>query len=242
MSSDTLNPEALAHEYRLARLRITELFDGFLDDDGRDIGTVMVPSCPAWSVRDLLSHVSGIAAEIVSGNPPSGNSDEWVDAIVASRRHLSPAQLLDDWNVYGPKFEALAAGNKRLAVPLSYDTVVHEHDLRHAINRPGSRDTSGVTSAMHVAVWLMTNDLKRNDFGTVRFRAGGRDWIAGEGPERLSLDVDAEGARFPIWELVRLTGSRRSKRQMSVMRWNGDLEVALGSLLHMDLPAADIVE
>ena len=242
MSNEVLNPEALAHEYRLARLRITDVMSEFLHDSGVEIGSRPVPACPAWTVRDLLSHVTGIASEISSGNPPSGDSDAWVDAIVEARRDRTPAQLLDEWSVSGPKFESLAAGTKRLAVPLSYDTVVHEHDLRHAVDRPGARDSSGVVTSMHVGVWLMTNDLKRNEFGSVSFRAGGLDWLAGEGDLRLSLDLDSSPFRFPVWELLRLTGSRRSKNQMAVYSWSGDVESALGSLLHMELPTSDISE
>lgn len=242
MSNDPLNPEALAHEYRLARLRITDLISKHLDDDGAAVGTRPIPSCPAWNVRDLLAHVSGIATEISAGNPPSGDSDAWVDAIVESRRERSPAQLIDEWSASGPKFEALAATTKRLAVPLSYDTVVHEHDLRHAINQPGARDSSGVVAAMHVGVWLMTNDLKRTAYGSVSFRAGGREWVAGEGKVQLALDLDATNTRFPIWELLRLTGSRRSKAQLSAYPWDGSIDFALGSLLHMELPTVDLAE
>ncbi len=242
MSNDVLDPEALAHEYRLARLRITDVMSEFMSDEGVEIGSRPVPSCPAWTVRDLLSHVSGIAYEISSGNPPSGDSDAWVDAIVEARRDRTPAQLLDEWSLSGPKFESLAAGTKRLAMPLSYDTVVHEHDLRHAVDRPGARDSSGVLTSMHVGVWLMTNDLKRNEYGSVSFRAGGFDWTAGDGEVQLSLDLDSSNLRYPVWELLRLTGSRRSKKQMLAYSWSGEVESALGSLLHMDLPVSDISE
>ena len=88
----------------------------------------------------------------------------------------------------------------------------------------------------------MTNDLKRNDYGSVSFRAGGVEWLAGEGDVRLSLDLDSSQFRFPVWELLRLTGSRRSKKQIQAHSWSGDVESALGSLLHMELPVSDIAE
>lgn len=242
MTIDDLDPAALAHEYRLARLRITELVLDELSTRGESIGSLPVHSCPAWTVRDLLAHVAGIASEIVSGNPPSGDSDAWVDAIVASRRQCTITELLDEWTASGPLFEGIAATTRRLAVPLSYDTVVHEHDLRHAMNRPGARDSSGVVSAMHVGVWLMTNDLKRHQYGSVRFHAGGRDWACGEGELRLTLDLDALNLHHPIWELLRLTGSRRSRRQMLDYAWQGDIDNGITAFLHMDLPVNDIDE
>jgi uncharacterized protein (TIGR03083 family) len=242
MPSANLDPLSLTDEYRLARLRITDLVNEALDHGVEDFGSLAVPACPAWNVCDLLAHVAGIATEISRGNPPTSDSDKWVDDIVSARRGLSPAELIDEWSVSGPRFEAVAATNKRLAVPLSYDTVVHEHDLRNAIARPGAKDSSGVVAAMHVGVWLMTNDLNRHQFGSVRFRAGGRDWLCGEGEIKLELDLDAAGYRYPIWELLRLTGSRRSLKQMRAFNWRGSTDGAFQAFLHMELPQVDIDE
>ncbi len=234
-----LDPEYLSHEYRLARLRIVDLVSSVSDEDAN----LIVPACPDWTVRDLLAHVCGIATEISEGNPPSGDSQAWVDKIVDDRRSKSVGELIDEWQRSGPAFEMMAATTKRLSVPLSYDTVVHEHDLRHALGVPGARDSSGVLAAMHVGVWLMTNDLKRHGFGSVTFRAGGRDWHCGEGDQRLSLDLDAD-KRYatPVWELLRLTGSRRSLAQMKRYAWQGDSEGGIAALLHMEMPASDLDE
>jgi uncharacterized protein (TIGR03083 family) len=229
----------LAHEYFLARTRITEL----LVDAPAEWATLPVPTCPAWNVHDLVAHVSGIAAEIVRGNGPGADSQAWVDSIVDERRGIPLHGLLDDWSAMGPVFEEMAAETRRLAVPLSYDTVVHEHDLRHAIKRPGARDASGVMSSMEVAVWLMTNDLDRRGFGRVSFRAGGRTWECGSGDLRLELDLDSVALGVPpVWELLRLSGSRRSFSQAARLPWRGDFPDGLAALLHMDLPVTDIVE
>lgn len=151
--------------------------------------------------------------------------------------------LLDEWSTVGPVFEEMAAETRRLAVPLSYDTVVHEHDLRHAIGKPGARDSSGVMAAMEVGTWLMSNDLDRRQFGCVLFRAGGRHWRCGTGDVRLELDLDASATTdTPVWELLRLTGSRRSRAQAMILPWHGDFDEGLAALLHMELPVDDVVE
>lgn len=239
--TSNLDPIALAHEYRLARLRILDIVEELVSTDPA-LSLAAVPACPAWTVHDLVAHVSGIATEIAANNMPGEDSDAWVDALVESRRSMSLRDLVDEWTASGPIFESLAATNKRLAVPLTYDTVVHEHDLRHAVKRAGARDSSGVVAAMHVGVWLMTNDLKRHDFGAVRFVAGGRAWECGEGDVRLALDLDSEGHRYPVWELLRLTGSRRSRDQIVAHDWSGNVEEALPALLHMELPLDDLDE
>lgn len=229
----------LAHEYFLARHRMMQLLDG----KTKDVAHLPVQTCPAWNVHDLVAHVSGLAAEIVKGNPPGADSQAWVDAIIDARRDVDLDGLLEEWSVVGPAFEEMAAETRRLSVPLSYDTVVHEHDLRHAIGAPGARDSSGVMAAMGVGVWLMTNDLDRRQFGNVTFRAGGRDWSCGSGDVRLRLDLDAAQVSVtPVWELLRITGSRRSLAQAKALPWTGDFEHGLPALLHMDLPVDDVNE
>lgn len=236
---DQFHAPYLAHEYKLARLRMMNL----LESAARDCAELPVPSCPAWNVHDLVAHVSGIATEIVHGNPPGSDSQAWVDAITDARRNVPLEGLLEEWSVNGPVFEEMAAETRRLAVPLSYDSVVHEHDLRHAIGRPGARDSSGVVAAMEVGTWLMSNDLNRRGFGRVVFRAGGRDWACGDGEIRLRLDLDASNAfPHPIWELLRLSGSRRSHAQAARLAWSGDFPDGLHALLHMDLPVTDLDE
>jgi len=229
----------LAHEYFLARQRITRLLEGRT----RDLAGLPVQTCPAWNVHDLVAHVAGIAAEIVKGNAPGADSQSWVDAMIEARRGVDLDGLLDEWATVGPVFEEMAAETRRLSVPLSYDTVVHEHDLRHAIGAPGARDSSGVMAAMEVGVWLMSNDLDRRQFGRVTFRAGGREWSCGSGEVRLQLDLDAARlSATPVWELLRITGSRRSFAQASALPWIGDFEDGLPALLHMDLPVEDVNE
>lgn len=229
----------LAHEYFLARQRMINLIDG----RAQDVSDLPVQTCPAWNVHDLIAHVSGLAAEIVRGNPPGADSQAWVDAIIDARRDVDLDGLLEEWSIVGPAFEEMAAETRRLSVPLSYDTVVHEHDLRHAIGSPGARDSSGVMAAMEVGVWLMSNDLDRRGFGSVTFRAGGRDWLCGSGDVRLQLDLDAaQVSATPVWELLRITGSRRSLAQATSLPWTGDFERGLPALLHMDLPTDDVNE
>ena len=97
---------------------------------GVGVGVGVAANAGRGTARDLLAHVAGIATEISEGNPPSGDSQAWVDKIVDDRRSKSVGELIDEWQRSGPAFEMMAATTKRLSVPLSYDTVVHEHDLR----------------------------------------------------------------------------------------------------------------
>ena len=227
----------LVEQYRRSRARIVELVSG-IDVEATSRRVV---ACPDWNVRQLLSHVVGLATEISSGNPPGADSQAWVDAIVRDRASCGIDDLLEEWAVSGPAFEAVAADVSRLAVPLSYDLVVHEHDLRHALERPGERDDSGVLTSMWVGALLLDGDLKKNSSGALRLRAGGHEWICGEGETRLALDLDGV-VQHPVWELLRLTGSRRSLGQLSRYQWEGDFAEFASAMFHMDLPVDDIDE
>ena len=54
-----------SEHYRSLRGRITELVQGLSDEQ---LATV-VPGCPQWSVRDLVSHLSALAADVLSRAP-----------------------------------------------------------------------------------------------------------------------------------------------------------------------------
>ena len=229
----------LVEQYRRSRERIVRL----MTHVDAPSASRRVAACPDWTVTQLLAHVVGLATEISAGNPPGADSQAWVDSIVEARASSSITDLLNEWAVSGPAFETVALDMARLAIPLSYDLVVHEHDLRHAIGRPGHRDDPGVLTSMWVGALLLDGDLKRNAVGSLRLRAGGHEWICGEGDTRLALDLDVAGAAaHPVWELLRLTGSRRSHAQLSRYPWEGDFAAFAASMFHMDLPVDDIDE
>jgi uncharacterized protein (TIGR03083 family) len=229
----------LVEQYRRSRERITEL----VAEVGSDVAGRRVAACPDWSVAQLLAHVVGLATEISSGNMPGADSQGWVDAIVASRSTATVDDLIAEWASSGPAFESLASENARLAVPLSYDLVVHEHDLRHALESPGERNDPGVLTSMWVGALLLDGDLKKNSAGSLHLVAGGHEWTCGDGDVLLSLDLDRDTRwSHPVWELLRLTGSRRSLGQLSRYAWDGDFAALAPSMFHMDLPVDDIDE
>lgn len=62
-------------EYRAARLRMAALAAN-LD---AETASRVVAACPAWTVRDLFSHVTGIAVDLSQGNRPQGDpSRGWI--------------------------------------------------------------------------------------------------------------------------------------------------------------------
>jgi uncharacterized protein (TIGR03083 family) len=225
--------EPTAVEYRNARLRMQELAAS-LDDHsaGRT-----VPACPDWSIRGLLSHVTGIAVDLSSGRrPENGDTQAWVDRQVAERRHRSIGEVVAEWDDAGPRFEAMIAARPDRLWGLTYDTVVHEHDLRGALGRTDARDTSGVRLAAQLGMRLVELDLAKH--GLPAFR-----WIDDEGTELVVGDREPElTLRATAYQALRLLGSRRTEEQLRAADFDGDLDRYLPGIVHMDLPSGDLGE
>src|SRR3954451_14958598 len=62
-----------------------------------------VPACPGWRVRDVISHLSGLATDIASGNIDGAATDAWTAAQVQARRNLSVDELLAESDDVGPQ-------------------------------------------------------------------------------------------------------------------------------------------
>ncbi|NDH46408.1 MAG: maleylpyruvate isomerase family mycothiol-dependent enzyme [Acidimicrobiia bacterium] len=122
---------SLGTEYRNARLRMQALASELSDADAERV----VGACPEWTVKDLFSHVTGIATDLGSGKRPSGDTQAWVDAQVADRRSRSLESVVAEWNENAPAFESMIDAAPQALWTLTYDTVVHEHDLFTAVGR-----------------------------------------------------------------------------------------------------------
>jgi hypothetical protein len=59
--------------------------------------------------------------------------------------------------------------------------------------------------------------------------------VIGSGAPEVAIDA-------PAWELMRILGSRRSRRQVLAAGWVGDVEPFLPAIAHLPLPEQDIDE
>src|SRR5690242_15623852 len=79
--------------YRDVRVRITALVCE-LPPESLD---QVAPATPEWRVRDVVAHLAGGAADIVSGNLVDVASDAWTGAQVDARRNVPIGDVLDEW-------------------------------------------------------------------------------------------------------------------------------------------------
>jgi uncharacterized protein (TIGR03083 family) len=222
-----------ADEYAAGRARIRSL----LADCTAEQAATVVPTCPAWDVHDVCAHLAGVSAALVARDSPGADGQAWVDRHVSERAGRSVSELLHEWDAVGPAFEGIMRKVPRAFGGLIYDVIAHEHDIRGALGRPGAQDTDGVWASLDVLVSMVSADLAVHGPvpGTLELHAGDREWTIGTGGPTVSLTASP-------WELMRLLGSRRSRRQFLAAGWTGDVEAFLPAITHLPLPLVDIVE
>src|SRR5437870_9772480 len=143
--------------YAEGRRRITQL----MQEAGDAGAQTPVPTCPGWTVHDVVAHVTGVCTDILAGNIAGVATDPWTDAQVKARRDRSTGEVLAEWSDAAPQVEAFAENLPgRTGAQWVLDLTTHEHDIRTALGRAGARESAGVavgaefmvTNGFHAAV------------------------------------------------------------------------------------------
>lgn len=198
----------------------------------------IVPACPAWTVKDLVAHVTSLAAALSDGEfPPDLNPslfwdekmaaerDVWVDRGLEARRDNSIDEIIAEWEASATNLEAMMRGEAPwppAAPPLpewivTTDLAVHHHDLRGALGQPGERDSLATGLSLRSYVEAMRFRAMIEQSPSFRIVAGSRDWVVGAGDPVATLTADP-------FELARAASGRRSTEQLRALDWQGDAE------------------
>jgi uncharacterized protein (TIGR03083 family) len=212
----------LAGLYQQTMDRITELVSA--PDASADAA---VAACPGWSVRDVLAHLAGVAQDWAAGRRAAPPTDAQTAAQVARFDGRGVDDILRAWSDAATELSLLA--REGIAPPLG-DVVVHEHDIRDALGRPGLRDSAGVQS--------ISDQLLRMLVTPVPVRVIVEDGEYRCGPEGDPA-IELKTTRF---ESIRWRTGRRSRHQMAAMAWSGDPVPVLDHLCLFGPATADLVE
>jgi uncharacterized protein (TIGR03083 family) len=213
--------------YQEARRRVAALA-------AHDPGAV-VPAAPAWTVREMVAHLAGLAADWVNGNLDEYASDVWTAAQVDARSGWDLDRVLEEWETAAPQLESILRqpGAVGLPEPLNTafgpvpamawpdiivtDLALHEHDIRGAVARPGARRSDAVMIAMrsHVGLLRFVGAARRLPVLTLEPTDADRTYAIGRGEPGAAV-------RAPLFELFRATGGRRSRSQIEALDWSGD--------------------
>jgi uncharacterized protein (TIGR03083 family) len=202
--------------YGEGRRRISDLVSG-LD------GEQAVPTCPQWSVADVVAHLTGVCADIVAGNLAGVASEPWTAAQVVARRGRDLDALLAEWSEVGPQAETVAehfpgqSGAQWVA-----DLTTHEHDIRTALGRPGARDSAGVDVSVDFLVAAgLHSSVSARGLPPLDVRVGERSWTVGVIEDPMEMLGILETTPFEVFRA--LTG-RRSASQIRALGWSVDPE------------------
>lgn len=190
--------------------------------------TAEVAACPGWSVGDVVRHLAGNVVWAADGRLQGPPSDEQTAAQVAELADVAVPEVLDRWARGVPGFaELLAAAD---IWPGAIDVVTHEHDIRHALDRPGARDDD--------AVRLLADQL-------LRWWSPGRA-VEVELPDRTVHAGPDQGDvlrwRTNDFEVLRARLGRRSRTQLAALEWSEDPGAVLDQVAVFPPTAVDIAE
>jgi uncharacterized protein (TIGR03083 family) len=196
-----------------------------------------VPTCPRWTVKDVLAHVAGIPADILAGRVDGVATDPWTAAQVDARRDLSIAEIADEWQQSGAQVDEMVDSFGPTGAQLLFDLTTHELDVRAAVGAPPPDDLEVYDVALDFVLTNLVNGVVA-ERGPLRIIAGDRTWTAGDdGDPRASLTTSKR-------ELLRAIAGRRSREQIMAMDWTGDPTPFLDAFAAgpFSFPTSDIIE
>jgi uncharacterized protein (TIGR03083 family) len=210
-----VTPGEPGRQYGQARRRIVDLVRQHDPD-----GAAPVPTCPGWTVKDVLAHVSGVCADILGGRLEGVASDPWTARQVDERRDWPAEKVIEEWESSAPQVEEISRHFPGGAdVQWMADLVTHEHDIRCALHEPGERDSDAIRLGL---TWLTT---AIGDGFSPAFRIAteeGDDLVVGAG----EVAGTVRAGRF---EMFRAITGRRSREQIAALDWDPDCERFLGA-------------
>jgi uncharacterized protein (TIGR03083 family) len=215
--------------YLLGQRRMTEVLTGL----GAEQLAGICPSCPEWSVQDVVAHHIHFLNSCISDNVPdevyaaitevdprarvdAGSvRDEWTQAGVEARRGQPLAVLLAEWN-------STVASMPPSAARAVLDLAMHLGDVIEAVGHDAEIDNA-----------LLDYSLQRyHDFALVdRFAALGASVSlrCTDSATRIGGSVDGVEVSGTAYELLRAVGGRRTRLQADLVLDWGDASEAVRS-------------
>ena len=201
----------IAAAYRATRGRVRQLLEAAPPGSA----DLPVPATPAWTARDVVAHLAGVATDLVEGRLDGVGTDGWTAAQVERARDESVPQLLDRWDEHGAAVDEIADAFGAAGGQLIADAATHEHDLRQALGAPGARDTDAVAIGFRFLCAGVRSQRRDAGAATLVVRHEGGEKLLGDGNPGAWLTI----TRF---ELLRAATGRRTVDELRAYEWSGD--------------------
>ena len=217
-------------EWSRAQQRVIDL----VADLPPERAALRVPACPDWTVRDLLSHMVGLGADVVAGDEPDDHNAEWTSRQVQIRRDRDVSALVTEWQAVAEPLRAWMRANT--VRPLN-DVLIHEQDLRGALEVPGGQDAEGWAAIRERFTGRLAGRVA--DLPPIALVGDdGWTWVS-----RGDVDDAEVVLRAPTFDLTRALVTRRSAAQLRSWTVRGDVEKHLDAFAMLGaLPSTDLTE
>lgn len=176
-------------------------------------GRTPVPSCPGWTVRDVIAHVAGICQQVAA----SLSGDEAPAAPMVDGLDLEA--LLAEWERSGRRLDiALArpehAGKGRR---MMMDAFTHELDIRLAIGAPLPAAHPAFPGAFDVVAGGFSASVEARGLPALRLRTPAGSWTAGDGEPAAVVSGS-------VTDMYRSLAGRRTRQQIRQLAWSAEPE------------------
>jgi uncharacterized protein (TIGR03083 family) len=214
-------------EWANAQRRVIEMITGLSGEQA----SIRVPACPAWTVRELLSHMIGLNADVLAGDEPDDHTSVWTQAQVDRRAGCDVTALLAEWR---DLTEPMRAWMHDHGTRPMNDVLIHEQDLRGALGVPGAQDTPGLAALRERFAGRVADRV--TELPSLALIGPGWRWASSGSPDDAAVVVRASD-----FDLARAVMSRRSAAQLRRWTVQGDVEpyltgfTTLGALPDRDL-------
>lgn len=197
----SLDAPAVAAGYRSERERlradVIEMSDAELTTESL---------CTGWRLRDVIGHMTGLVADVLTGNTAGAGQPDATARQVADRASMPMAELLTEWDEVGnalvelitalddedwasvlPTGQTLGAGAERLLE----DVWVHANDIRIPLGA-GPIDGPGLAATMNVVLheWPLRAAQLAPDLGGLAVRTGHVSFQTGSGETSATISGD----------------------------------------------------
>lgn len=216
--------------YEALRGELIGLLRG-LDDAAR---ARTVPATPAWSVRDVLGHVTGLAEDLNALRFDAVDPDAWTAAQVARHRGEPLEATIAAWDREAPTFErGLRELGYETGSHFVADLLIHVVDVRAALGLPIDRDHPATRVALDFYLDSLGEDLEDAHVGALAVETGTETRIVGPGDVAASVTVEP-------FEMLRACAGRRPAAAIAAYGWTGDLDAFVGRISRYATPATDV--
>jgi hypothetical protein len=195
-----------------------------------------VPATPAWTLKDVYAHVTGVCADIVDGRARGIPDEATTQRQVDERAHLDLAHVCREWAGRVGAFERLVGGpNGSRYLPAVVDVWTHEQDMLAAVGRPLLRSDPSTSFVAATLAGAFQARWPTTGLPAVAIAGGSGDWLLGAGRPAATL-------RATDFEIARMLIGRRSRAQMLAMDWDADPAPFVDRLHAFGPPERDLVE